>query len=162
MVSALSLITRQDEGEDLWFGGGLVTIKISSKQSGGGLLLFEHAAGQGKTTPLHLHPDHDEIAYVHEGEIRLHLDGIEQTVGPGEVVWIPRGTPHALLVVSEVGRSLWVVTPGNIMEAFVREAGDPAPSRTLPSSELDIQRIMVAGEGTGAMKVLGPPPFERR
>src|SRR5262245_17921213 len=159
MNSAVPAITTQEAGESLWFGGGLVTFKVTTEQSGGVLCLIEHAARRGKTTPLHLHPDHDETCYIFEGELLLHIDGVEQTAGPGAVVWIPRGTPHAFLVTSELARSLWVLTPGGAMEAFYRQAGDAASGRTLPPAELDIARIRAAGERTGAMKMLGPPPF---
>ena len=159
MGSAVPVVTESEAGESLWFGGGLVTFKVTSEQSGGVLCLFEHAASRGKTTPLHLHPDHDETVYVLEGELLLHIDGVEHTAGPGAVVWVPRGTPHALLVTSELARSVWIVTPGGTMEAFFRQAGDAAPSRTLPPADIDIARIVAAGQGTGAMKTLGPPPF---
>jgi quercetin dioxygenase-like cupin family protein len=159
MNSAIPAVTPQEAGENLWFGGGLVTFKVTSEQSGGVLCLFEHAASRGKRTPLHLHPDHDETVYVLEGELLLHIDGVEHTAGPGAVVWIPRGIPHALLVTSELARSVWAVTPGGAMEAFFRQAGDAASSRTLPPAEIDITRLRAAGEGTGAMKTLGPPPF---
>ena len=159
MNSAVPTVTTQEAGENLWFGGGLVTFKVTSEQSGGVLCFIEHAASRGKRTPLHLHPDHDETGYVLEGELLLHLDGVEHTAGPGAVVWIPRGTPHALLVTSELARSLWIVTPGGAMEAFFRQAGDAVSSRTLPPAEIDIARLRAAGEETGAMKTLGPPPF---
>jgi quercetin dioxygenase-like cupin family protein len=161
MSSAVSAVTPQEAGESLWFGGGLVTFKVTSEQSGDTLILFEHAASRGKTTPLHLHPDHDETVYLFEGELLLHIDGVEHMAGPGAVVWIPRGTPHAFLVTSELARSLWMVTPGGVMEAFFRQAGDTASSRTLPSADIDIARLRAAGEGTGAMKLLGPPPFPK-
>jgi quercetin dioxygenase-like cupin family protein len=159
MSNAVPVVTRQKEGENLWFGGGLVTFKVTSEQSGGELCVFEHAASRGKRTPLHLHIDSDETVYILEGELLLHIDGVEQTAGPGAVVWIPRGTPHAFLVTSEIARSIWVVTPGGVMEAFYRQAGDAAPSRILPSAEIDIVRLREVGEGTGAMKMLGAPPF---
>lgn len=159
MNSTVPTITMQEAGENLWFGGGLVTFKVTSEQSGGVLCMFEHTASQGKVTPLHLHPDDDETIYVLEGELLLHIDGVEHRAGPGAVVYIPRGTPHAFLVTSEVERSLWIVTPGGAMEAFYRQAGDAAPGQTLPSVEIDIPRIQSAGERTGAMKMLGAPPF---
>jgi quercetin dioxygenase-like cupin family protein len=159
MNSAVSTVTPQEAGENVWFGGGLVTFKVTSEQSGGVLCVIEHAASRGKRTPLHLHPDHDETGYVLEGEILFHIDGVEHKVGPGTVVWIPRGAPHAFLVTSEIARSLWVVTPGEPMEAFYRQAGDVVTNRTLPPAELDIARIRAVGEGTGAMKMLGAPPF---
>jgi hypothetical protein len=45
------------------------------------------------------------------------------------------------------------------MEEFYRQAGEVAPDRTLPPPEIDIAHLLVVGERTGAMKVLGPPPF---
>ncbi len=159
MSSAVPAVVAQETGESLWFGGGLLTFKVTSAQSGGVLCLFEHAASRGKRTPLHLHPDDDETVYVLEGELLLHIDGVEHTAKPGAVVWIPRGTPHAFLVTSEQARSVWVVTPGGAMEAFYRQAGDAASSRTLPPTEIDIARLRAVGEKTGAMKMLGPPPF---
>ena len=152
-------ITTQEEGESIWFGGGLVTFKVTTEQSGGGFCLIEHAASRGKRTPLHLHPDHDETVYVLEGELLLHIDGVEYKAGPGAVVRVPRGIPHALLVTSDLARSLWFVTPGGVMEAFFRQAGDTATNRTVPPVELDIARLRAVGERTGAMETLGPPPF---
>jgi quercetin dioxygenase-like cupin family protein len=159
MSNAVPTVTMQEAGESLWFGGGLVTLKITTEQSGGILCLMEHVASHGKRTPLHLHADHDETCYVLEGELLIHIDGVEHTAGPGAVVWIPRGIPHAFLVTSEMARSLWMVTPGGAMEAFYRQAGDVASSRTVPPPEIDIARLRAAGERTGAMKTLGPPPF---
>jgi quercetin dioxygenase-like cupin family protein len=162
MSTTAAVITARGAGECLWFGGGLVTFKVTSGQSGGALLLIEHAASRGKTTPLHLHADSDETGYVLEGELLIHLDGVEHRAGPGTTVCFPRGVPHAFLVTSEVARTLWMVTPGEPMEAFFRKAGDAPTSETLPPSEIDIPRLLAAGESTGAMQTLGPPPFPRR
>jgi quercetin dioxygenase-like cupin family protein len=159
MSNAMPTVTTQEEGENIWFGGGLVTFKVTSEQSGGVLCMIEHSASQGKRTPLHIHPDHDEMCFMLEGELLLHIDGVERTAGPGSVVWIPRGTPHAFLVTSEIERSLWVVTPGGAMEDFYRQAGEVAASRTLPSTAIDIARLRAVGESTGAMQTLGAPPF---
>src|SRR3954469_22802318 len=116
MNRAEPAVTTQEAGESICFGGGLVTFKVTSEQSGGVLCLIEHAASRGKRTPLHLHPDHDETVYVLEGELLLHINGVEHTAGPGAVMWVPRGAPHALLVTSDLARSLWAITPGGAME----------------------------------------------
>jgi hypothetical protein len=54
---------------------------------------------------------------------------------------------------------MWVVTPGGAMEEFFRQAGEVATDRALPPPEIDIARLIEVGERTGAMKVIGPPPF---
>ena len=159
MSRTTSVITTQDAGDNIWFGGGLVSFKVTTEQSGGALMLFEHAAAKGKRTPLHLHPDHDETGLILEGELLLHVDGVEYRVGPGAAIRIPRNVPHALLVTSDIARSVWVVTPGGAMEDFFRQAGEVAPDRSLPPPDIDLARLLAVGESTGAMKVLGPPPF---
>lgn len=159
MSNAMPAIIPQSMGENLWFGGGLVTFKVTSEQSAGQLCLIEHAASRGKCTPLHLHPNHDELAYILEGELLIHVDGVEHTADAGALVWIPRGVPHAFIITSEIARSLWMVTPSEEMEAFYRQAGDEAKTPTLPPAEIDIARLRSVGERTGAMKTLGPPPF---
>jgi quercetin dioxygenase-like cupin family protein len=158
-MSAQAVVATEQDGELLWFGGGLVTIKVSSDESAGSFFLIEDVAKRGKTTPLHVHPDEDETFYVLEGELLVHIDGTEHTAGPGAVAFIPRGTPHAFVVTSEEARWLGFVTPGVAVERFMRDAGDPAPGRVAPPPEIDIARIKAAGERTGAMQVLGPPPF---
>ena len=46
------------------------------------------------------------------------------------------------------------------MEAFFREAGEPAAERVLPEPRpLDMERIGAAAERTGAVQILMPPPF---
>ena len=161
MSVANSLLTSRGAGERISFGGGLVTIKVSSAQSHGSLLMIEHVAAKGKTTPYHIHPDHEETGFLLEGELRINLDGVEYTAGPGDTAHFPRGVPHAFVVTSETARSLWVLTPGEIMEAFFRGAGNIVADGELPSPELDIPRLISIGESTGAMKVLGPPPFQQ-
>lgn len=162
MSTAIPVVVEQDGGEALWFGGGLFVFKVTSEQSGGAFILIEDTALRGKTTPLHTHPLHDETFYVIDGELLLHIDGVEQATGPGAIAAIPRGTPHAFLVTSESARWIGFITPGDANgEAFFREAGDPATSRTPPSGSLDIPRIVEAGKRTGFMDMLGPPPFKR-
>jgi len=111
---------------------------------------------------LHAHPAEAETFYVLEGEALFHLDGAERAMGPGSFVSVPRGVPHAFLVRSATARLLVLITPGSgAMEAFLREAGEPAPERTLPPQRpLDMERIAAAAEHTGAVTILGPPPFD--
>jgi quercetin dioxygenase-like cupin family protein len=164
MSSAIPMVLEQHAGEFIWFGAGLFTFKVTSEQSGGVFILSEDTMSRGKTTPLHVHPVHDETVYVIDGELLVHLDGVEHMSGPGSVVAIPRGTPHAFLVTSESARLIVFITPGDRnAETFFREGGEAAPSRTPPppGTPLNIQRLLEAGKRTGFMDVLGPPPFTR-
>jgi quercetin dioxygenase-like cupin family protein len=155
------IVLDSGEGEALWFNNDLLTIKATGAQTDGAFLVVEELARRGKVTPLHDHPDEEETFYVLEGELLFHLDGNDRSVGAGGFVSVPRGIPHAFLVTSEVARSLILITPGSgAMESFLRSAGEPAAERVLPAeSPLDIERIGAAAERSGAVKILGPPPF---
>jgi quercetin dioxygenase-like cupin family protein len=150
------------EGEALWFNNDLLTFKATGPQTGGAYLLVEEVARRGKVTPLHTHPAETESFYVLEGEALMHLDGEERPIAAGGFVSVPPGVPHAYLVSSEVARTLVLITPGTgAMEKFFREAGEPAADRVLPpAGPLDIERIAAAAERTGAVEILGPPPFD--
>src|SRR5919202_1337276 len=150
-----------DEGEALWFNNDLLTFKATGAQTGGEFLLVEELTRRGKLTPLHTHPEEAETFYILEGKALFHLDGTERQVSAGGFVSVPRGVPHAYLITSEVARSLILITPGSgAMEAFFRDAGEPAPQRSLPvEGPLDIERIGAAAERTGAVRILGAPPF---
>lgn len=151
-----------NEGEALWFNQDLLTLKATGADSAGAFLLLEELARRGKVTPLHTHPSEEETFYVLEGELLVHLDGAEQAVGSGGFLSVPRGVPHAYAVTSATARTLILVTPGSgAMEAFFRDAGEPAQERRLPpEGPLDIGRIAAAAKRTGAVEILGPPPFE--
>ena len=150
-----------DEGEALWFNNDLLTIKATGAQTAGAYLLLEEVARRGKVTPLHTHPVEEETFYVIEGAMLVHIAGEERAVAAGGLVSVPPGVPHAYRVTSELARTLILITPGTgAMEQFFREAGEPAAERTLPEAgPLDIERIGAAAANTGAVEILGPPPF---
>lgn len=152
------VVVEAESGERLWFGGGLVHFLITSAQSGGAFALIRDRMPRGKTTPLHVHQLFDETIYVLEGELLVHVDGTELTIGRGATACIPRGVPHALLVTSEEAEILGIATPGDVFERFFREGGDIATGDGAPPP-LDIEKVKSAGERTGGMEVLGPPPF---
>lgn len=163
MTTAVSVIRQGGEGEQLWFaGGGLFTMKATSEETGGAFALFEDREVLGKPTPLHLHPDDDEVAYVLEGEILVHIDGREQRVGEGGVFVAPRGVPHAFLVTSKTARLLCLTVPGTgWAEVQYRELCQPASPDAVPGSRpADFARIRAAAERSDSIEILGPPPFD--
>ena len=71
---------------------------------------------------------------------------------------IPRGLPHAFMVTSPETRFLTIQTPGTD-EQFYRLASEPAPAGSGPIP-VDFDRVRAAAMETGAIEILGPPPFE--
>lgn len=159
MIAAEAVVRAAGEGEHRSFcGGGLMTFKATSEQTGGAFLLFEDRMTGGKVTPLHVHAGEDETFHVLEGELLIHIDGVEHRVTTGGMAMIPRGIPHAFKVVSANARVLTLLVPGTA-EAFYRAASEPATAETQVDSNIDFVRVRAAAEQTGGMKLMGPPPF---
>ncbi len=158
MMLLPTTVRQAGEGERRWFcGGGLHTWKATSAETAGAFLLFEDALDAGKATPLHRHPHADETFYMLEGEIQLHVDGAARPLGAGGVAVLPRGVPHAFLVTSEHARMLCIQTPGS-GEPFYRRASEPAEPGG-QAAPVDFGRVQAAAAATGAIEILGPPPF---
>jgi quercetin dioxygenase-like cupin family protein len=156
------LVRGADEGDRRWFyGGGVHTWKVRAEETNGAFLLFEDRMEQGKMTPLHSHPDADETMYVLDGEILMHLDGVEHTVSAGGVAVAPRGLPHAFMVVSESATLLCLHTPGSC-EAFYWDASEPMTANQDTPGPVDFDRIRESAQRNGGIELLGPPPFSRR
>jgi quercetin dioxygenase-like cupin family protein len=161
-VSTAAPIIRADgEGERRWFAGGGVHLwKATAEETEGVFILFEDRMPRGKTTPLHIHLHEDETFIVLEGEILMHVEGIERLVGPGGVAVVPRGVPHAFMVTSKVARILALQTPGS-GEAFYMAASELSTDETDAERPPDWDRLRTAAErNRSCIEILGPPPFE--
>ncbi len=71
-----------------------ITEMISRKIVVGDRLLLAHVyLKRGALVPIHRH-DSEQVTYVLEGALRVHVDAEEVTVREGEVLRIPGGVPH--------------------------------------------------------------------
>ena len=108
-----------EEGERLRFGEVEILVKASAETSGGAFTLFEER--DPLDTPLHVHEREDELFYVLEGEHVFQVGEVDYPAGPGEMVFAPRGVPHAQRrVVPRRGRVLIMTSPAGF-EGFFRE-----------------------------------------
>ncbi len=149
------------EGERLWFAGvGEHIWKATAEETDGAFLLVEDRMTQGKTTPLHTHPNVDETLIVLEGEILIYAEGREHRVGPHGVAVAPRGDAHAFMVTSESALNLFLQTPGS-GEAFYRDASEPATDESDAERPPDLGRLRAAADRhPDIIEILGPPPFD--
>ena len=161
MSSAGTIIRGEGEGERLWFAGGGVHVwKATAEETDGAFLLVEDRMTQGKTTPLHTHPNLDETLIVLEGEILVYAEGREHRVGPHGVAVATRGDAHAFMVTSESALILFLQTPGS-GEVFYRDASKPSNDETDAERPPDLDRLRTSAERhPDIIQILGPPPFE--
>ena len=157
MSTPVPIIRAAGEGDkQSFFGGGIHTWKLLAEDTDGAFFLFEDVMGKGKTTPLHKHPDAAETVYVIEGEIVVQVNGIETHLCKGGVSYVPKGVPHAFLVVADGTRLLCMQSPG-VGQAFYRGASEPATDDTA-ADILDIARLKASAQENPGVELLGPPP----
>ena len=72
--------------------------------------------------PNHLHPDQDEHFEILEGAMQVVIAGEpERTVGKGEKLDVPRGTPHVMWNgADEPATTRWVTRPAGRTEEWFR------------------------------------------
>src|SRR5262245_38038529 len=129
---------------DRWFLGTFLRVVAGRDDTGGGLTVMEQLAPRDFSPPLHRHRDEDTALLVIDGELTVHVDGVESRLGPGEFAWLPRGVPHTFRVDSDQVRLYEFATPAGI-EDFHVDASDPAPAREIPPpGEPDIPRVVAA------------------
>jgi mannose-6-phosphate isomerase-like protein (cupin superfamily) len=108
--------------ERLTFGEVEILVRAPADKTGGAVTVFEE--NEPVDTPLHVHEHEDELFYVLEGEHVFQVGEREHRVGPGELVFAPRGDPHSQRrVVPRKGRTLVLTSPGGL-EGFFRELAE--------------------------------------
>jgi mannose-6-phosphate isomerase-like protein (cupin superfamily) len=117
-------------GERLEFGDITILVRATAESTGGAYSLFEELPPM-LDTPLHVHAHDDELFYVLEGEHVIEVGEREYTVGPGGMVFAPRGIPHSQRrVVPGAGRLLVLTTPAGL-DGFFRELAAADSAGTL-------------------------------
>ncbi|MYR35552.1 cupin domain-containing protein [Nocardiopsis alba] len=133
------------EGETVWMAGDTYTIKATGAMTGGALSFVEATVPPGAGPRPHIHHREDEAYYVLSGELEV-LDG-ERTfiAGPGDFVFIPRGTVHRFKNVGvHTAKMVFLFTPAGFEEFFL-EAGYPArPGEPAPAVRGVAERDRVA------------------
>lgn len=105
-----------------WLGVQYKTI-LSPSQSGGTLSIVDSLSPVGSGPPRHVHEKEDETFVILSGTCKIWIDGEETLAGPGQSVFIPRGTNHTFKVVgTEPSRHLVILTPGGFEQFFVEMA----------------------------------------
>jgi quercetin dioxygenase-like cupin family protein len=124
-------------------------LKISAKDTGGQLSVFEYT-GLGKVGPmLHIHFEQDEIFTVIEGEYRFVVGSETHHLKAGQTIFLPRNIPHTWLQLTDRGKLIYFLQPAGKMEEFFSYMNN---LKERPTQE-EMDKIHAAHQ----MKVVGPP-----
>jgi len=109
--------------EEITVGEMAVRFLLEREQSAGSVAMFEFDVPAGaRVAAPHSHDAYEETIYGLEGTLVWTVDRERNEVGPGEVLYIPRGAVHQFANVGDLdAKALAVVTPGILGPDYFRE-----------------------------------------
>jgi mannose-6-phosphate isomerase-like protein (cupin superfamily) len=141
---------RHKENELMIWGLIPLATKVSTRDTGGGMYIFQHTGMAKGGPPRHVHHEQDEWFYAIEGEFAMEVGEEKFRLKPGDSLLAPRKVPHAWACVSDKpGTILTIVSPAGRFETFIR---DTARLPTLPTPDEVAKAFAAHG-----MTVVGPP-----
>jgi quercetin dioxygenase-like cupin family protein len=163
LIRRASNDNRQQSGEEVsrkksyWLAGTRLRVLAGPADTGGRYDLVEGWFPAGAKIPRHLHRRSSEQIYVLDGEFTVWRGECNTVLRPGEDLFIPAATAHALSVTGGgPGRALIVTAPSGFAR-LITEAGTPDDgSRVPPSAATDMGRLLRVAAELGD-EFFGPP-----
>jgi mannose-6-phosphate isomerase-like protein (cupin superfamily) len=113
---------KPGEGTTYQLGRMRMTFKTTSDESWNAYTVCEAVEPPESGAGYHRHPTYDETFFICEGHYDFRLDGKLLELSPGDVVFVPRGTPHGFVSKGpEVGRQIIISSPGGVFDAMIAE-----------------------------------------
>jgi quercetin dioxygenase-like cupin family protein len=173
--SPTRIVLSPDDGETEWLRKLGIRFMIGGEETWGNFALVEHPIKpRALAAPMHTHEREDEYTYVLEGEIGVQV-GDEVRVGrPGDLVFKPRGVPHAFWNAGDtMARALEIISPAGFERYFAELAPLFPPANQGPLDEeavgavrakygleMDMSSIPILAERY-SLAVDAPPPSDR-
>jgi quercetin dioxygenase-like cupin family protein len=125
--------------------GQRITYLATAAETGSHFLLLDATERQGLELPAHMHEHEDETVVLLEGAATFWVGDQTFEVGPGDIVFMPRGVPHRHRVDSDELHALLLVTPG-AMEGYYRALIRQAEGN---GAEIDLGKVQRIGGAYG-------------
>ena len=110
------------EGKSYRIGRMTMTFKTTASQDWNAYTVCEAIEPPESGAGYHRHPTYDETFIICEGQYDFRLDGKVLKLSAGDVVFVPRGTPHGFVSTGpETGRQIIISSPGGIFDAMIAE-----------------------------------------
>jgi len=113
---------RSMEGQSYQMGRMRMAFKRTAGDEDGAYSIIESTETPGTGAGRHRHPPFQETFIVLEGAFEFEASDERRSMGPGEMIAIPRGAPHGFKCTSsEPGRLITISMPPRVFEAAVAE-----------------------------------------
>lgn len=125
------------QGQGKVYPRDLVTTeaKLSGPMTDGRFNYLDEIWKPGFVVRPHFHIEHAETFYILAGQVEWTVNGETQTMGPGDVVYIPPDTVHAVKVVgSQDVRTLMIYAPGGFDDHLEEEQRYTPEQRKQPDT----------------------------
>jgi len=117
-------IVRPGEGNRVRAFGNEIEFMLSGERTADSLTVGLASVPVGNGPPPHVHHSEDELFLILEGEYRIYLNGDWTPVGPGTVVYLPRGSVHTFQVVGDKPGRHWTLQMPSGFERYFAQAGE--------------------------------------
>ena len=139
--------------EELLIMGGRFDLKVSSRDTGGDLCIYDTFRESKGGPALHRHYFQDEWFYVIRGEFIVQVGDDTLSLHPGDSALAPRKIPHAFAKISDgEGQMLVLFQPAGSMEDFFRQMSKLG--KDIPKNQETVLKQLWADHG---MEIVGPP-----
>ena len=138
-----SIVLSADEGEMVWLRKLGIRFMIGGEQTQGNFSLVEHPIKpRALAAPMHTHRYEDEYTYVLEGEIGVQIGEEARVARPGDLVFKPRGVPHAFWNATDsLARALEIISPAGFERYFAELAQLFPPANQGPLDEEAVDAV---------------------
>jgi quercetin dioxygenase-like cupin family protein len=117
-IQSEPVIVQLGMGTDLHAFGNVLSVMLRGGQTGNSISVMLETTPPGGGPPLHVHSWEDEIFLVLEGRISYCVGGNWTEVGPGGVVYLPRGAAHRYRNIGDIPSWHWIITLPSGFENF--------------------------------------------
>jgi quercetin dioxygenase-like cupin family protein len=139
--------------EDLLIMGGRFDLKVSARDTGGDLCIYDTIREARGGPALHRHHFQDEWFYVIRGEFIVRVGDETMALHPGDSAFAPRTIPHAFAKIDDgVAQMLVLFQPAGSMEDFFAQMS--RLGKGIPTNQETTLKQLWADHG---MEIVGPP-----
>jgi len=133
--------------------GESLSFKLTGDETGGALDYMIVTVAPKSGPPLHVHHTQEEVFHIIKGRFKFQAGDDTTICEQGDFAYIPAGTPHAFINLSdEAGEFIAVFTPGGTNKFF--EEFGPMMNAEGGPPEQDVVAALLEKHG---MTLLGPP-----